>query len=152
MPDQLGLSGNLDVSSDLGGKVAALGLKARYDKPHGLERKKQPPKDDRATVEDELAHMFTPIERGGRLRTSASPARMVDLGNGQLVAAPLPPGHSWGSLPKAVREKYDLKLPPGVIPIGIEPVGLSEMQQNMMTWFGQQADLERQTAQDAVKP
>ena len=105
----------------------------------------------RAKLESEVLDMFTPVEQGGCLRTTASPARMANLGNGQLTAAPLPEGYSWTNLPKAIQAKIQLHLPPGVKPVGFEPSYMSEMQNNTKDWFDLQKDDERQAEADQMQ-
>ena len=163
MTDQLGLGGNLDVSDTFGGQIAALGMRARRAGGGALGLKARPkaaPAQQaapdpqaaaKAKLHDELTKLFTPIEQGGALRTTASPARMVDMGNGQLVAAPLPDGYSWAGVPKAILAKIKMNLPDGVKPIGFEPSAMSEMQQNAMTWMGQQKEAERQAEADQMQ-
>ena len=168
MTDQLGLGAYTDESLKYGGQFAALGLKSREgQKPQGLlglkqKQKQTPPqapKQDadaaqqaaaRAKLEDARMRLFTPVEQGGALLTTASKPRMVDMGNGTLVGAPIPEGYSWMNVPKAVLDKITLKLPPGVKPTGFAADAMDETQHNMVAWFGQQKGLERQQEADAM--
>ena len=97
-----------------------------------------------ARIQDAVERLFTPVEQGGALITTASKPRMVDMGNGQLVAAPIQDGYGWENVPKSVQKMITMHLPPGAKPVAFEASAMDDMQHNMVQWFGDQRNQERQ--------
>ena len=144
------LSQYQDVANQLGGQIAAIGMKARRVQPQGLAPRKpaaaqpvvnlDPQAAQRAQYNAEMRKMFTPVEQGGALITTATPVA--------LVGGSLPEGHSWANVPQAMRDKTVGLLPDGVKPIGFHPGHMSDMQFNALAYFNQQRDAERQDDAD----
>jgi len=91
--------------------------------------------DPRAAFAAEMHKMFTPVEQGGALITSATPVAMV--------GGSLPEGHGWTNVPQRIRDRAH--LPDGVKAIGFHPARMNDTQYKALDWFNQQRDVERQS-------
>ena len=108
--------------------------------PVQLDPSSDPATQQRAQYDTEMRKMFLPVEQGGSLITTATPVNLVGGG--------LPEGHSAVNLPQSMQKKLQGMLPDGVKAIGFHPGRMSDMQFNVLTYFNQQRDAERQADAD----